>query len=208
MSRVKLNGPAGLLEGRVHRAEDPAAPIALVLHPNPKHGGNMNNLVVYNLFTAFQDHGFSVLRFNFRGVGRSEGEFTRGDGELEDAKTALAWLRAEFPEARGCWIAGFSYGSWVATRLMAEEAFEGWIMVAPPANNLDFSCVQRPGSPGLIVHGAEDSLVPANVVDELVERWREGDAGRVRLERIEGATHFFDQHQAELTQVFGEFLDG
>ena len=88
MVEVIINGHAGRLEGRYHQAKRPDAPVALILHPHPQYGGTMNNKVAYALFTCFRDLGFSVLRFNFRGVGRSQGEFEDGPGELSDATIA------------------------------------------------------------------------------------------------------------------------
>ena len=89
MPEVFVNGPEGRLEGRYRHGDAPNSPIALVLHPHPQHGGTMNNKIVYALYQAFVRRGFSVLRFNFRGVGRSQGEFDSGLGELSDAASAL-----------------------------------------------------------------------------------------------------------------------
>jgi alpha/beta superfamily hydrolase len=89
MPEVIFNGTEGRLEGRYHHSKQASAPIALALHPHPLHGGTMNNRVVFSLFHAFQQRGFSVLRFNFRGVGRSQGRFDNGLGELNDAASAL-----------------------------------------------------------------------------------------------------------------------
>ena len=100
MSEVLFNGHAGRLEGRYHQSDKPGAPIALILHPHPQYGGTMNNKVVYSLFSCFEKLGFSVLRFNFRSVGRSQGEFEDGPGELSDATVALDWLQSVNPEAR------------------------------------------------------------------------------------------------------------
>ena len=92
MSEILFTGPEGRLEGRFHKAEDATAPIAIVLHPHPLYGGTMNNKVVYNLFHTFAENGFSVMRFNFRGVGRSVGEYDNGQGELADAAYAMDWV--------------------------------------------------------------------------------------------------------------------
>ena len=204
MPSVTIAGPAGSLEGRFHRAASPDAPLALVLHPNPKFGGTMNTLVVYSLFTAFQDAGFSVLRFNFRGVGRSAGEFTGGAGELADAQAAWAWLRSECPQAKAKWVAGFSFGSWIGLQLVAKEGgFDGFVAVAPPANNLDFSFVSEWRTSGLVVHGTADSLVPEAVVKELASRpCAPGVA--VEYTPVAGASHFFDTGQEELVRVVQE----
>ena len=109
MTEVLFNGHAGRIEGRYHQSSRPGAPIALILHPHPQYGGTMSNKVVYALFSCFKDLGFSVLRFNFRGVGRSQGQFEDGPGELSDATVALDWLQSVNPEARQCWIAGYSF---------------------------------------------------------------------------------------------------
>ena len=89
MPEVIFTGPAGRVEGRYTAGPLPSSPVALILHPHPKHGGTMNNKVVYSLFQAFAKKGFSTLRFNFRGVGRSEGSYDNGEGELADAAAAM-----------------------------------------------------------------------------------------------------------------------
>ena len=100
MPEVIFPGPDGRLEGRYHPQKDRDSPIALILHPHPQFGGTMNNRVVYELHYAFHRQGFSVMRFNFRGVGRSQGEFDQGIGELSDAASALDYLQAMKPELR------------------------------------------------------------------------------------------------------------
>lgn len=161
----------------------------------------MNTLVVYLLFTAFQDAGFSVLRFNFRGVGRSAGEFSGGAGELADAQAAWAWLRAECPQAKAKWVAGFSFGSWIGLQLLAKEGgFDGFVAVAPPANNLDFNFITEWRTPGLIVHGTADSLVPEAVVKELAARPC-APGVTVNYVPVAGASHFFDTGQEELVRI-------
>ena len=97
MPEVIFTGPAGRIEGRYHPAGAKHAPIAIVLHPHPQFGGSMNHQIVYQLYYAFVHRGFSVLRFNFRGVGRSQGTFDHGVGELSDAASALALRRATVP---------------------------------------------------------------------------------------------------------------
>src|SRR5260221_13867383 len=94
MPEVIINGPEGRIEGRYHHCKQPNAPIALLLHPHPQHGGTMNNKVLYTLYHAFVRRGFSALRFNFRGVRRSQGTFGRGEGALSDAPAAAALLQS------------------------------------------------------------------------------------------------------------------
>ena len=121
MPEVIINGPEGRLEGRYTHGQTPDAPIALFLHPHPVHGGTMNNKVVYELYHTFAKRGFSCLRFNFRGVGRSQGEYARGEGELSDAASALDWLQTYNENASGCWIGGFSFGAWIGMQLFTSR---------------------------------------------------------------------------------------
>ena len=113
MPEVLINGAEGRLEGRYSPGKGERRPVVLLLHPHPQHGGAMHNKVIYALHQAFLRQGFSTLRFNFRGVGRSQGSFGRGEGELTDAASALDWLQAFNPNAGECWIAGFSFGAWI-----------------------------------------------------------------------------------------------
>ena len=140
MPEVIFNGPEGRLEGRYHHSKNSSAPVALLLHPHPQHGGTMNNRVVYILYQAFVKRGFSAMRFNFRGVGRSQGVFDNGQGELSDAASALDWMQVQNPNTKSCWIGGFSFGAWVAMQLMMRRPeIDGFVSVAPPANIHDFS---------------------------------------------------------------------
>jgi alpha/beta superfamily hydrolase len=140
MPEVIFTGPAGRLEGRYHPAKQKNAPIAMILHPHPQFHGTMNHQIIYQCYYAFAHRGFSVLRFNFRGVGRSQGSFDHGTGELSDAASALDWAQTINPEARACWVAGFSFGAWIGMQLlMRRPEVEGFISIAPPANLYDFS---------------------------------------------------------------------
>lgn len=150
MPEVIFPGPEGRLEGRYHPQKEKDAPIAIVLHPHPQFGGTMNNKVVYNLHYAFFNMGFTVLRFNFRGVGRSQGEYDQGVGELSDAASALDYLQSMNTNSKHCWVAGFSFGAWIGMQLlMRRPEITGFISVAPPANMYDFSFLAPCPSSGL-----------------------------------------------------------
>jgi alpha/beta superfamily hydrolase len=97
MPDIIISGPAGRLEARYSHSKAPNAPLALILHPNPERGGTMNHRIPYSMYNAFVEHGFSTLRFNFRGVGQSQGVFDKGEGELSDAAAALDWMQALNP---------------------------------------------------------------------------------------------------------------
>ena len=108
MAEVIFPGPAGRMEGRYIEGAKEGAPVALILHPHPKAAGSMQYRVAVQLFQIFQKRGFGVLRFNFRGIGRSQGVFDNGMGELSDAASALDYLQSLNPNAEQCWVAGYS----------------------------------------------------------------------------------------------------
>ena len=208
MPDVIFNGPEGRLEGRYQHSKRPNAPIALMLHPHPQYGGTMNNKVVYTLFHAFVRQGFSVLRFNFRGVGRSQGVFDRGEGELSDAAAALDWLQTYNENAEGCWIAGFSFGAWIGMQLlMRRPEISGFISVAPPANMHDFSFLAPCPSSGLIIHGSEDKVAPPKDVQGLVDKLHTQKGILITQKTIEGANHFFTDHMDTLMGECADYLD-
>ncbi len=208
MPDVIFNGPDGRLEGRYQPATEANAPIALILHPHPQHGGTMNNKVTYHLFQAFAKRGFATLRINFRGVGRSQGEFDNGIGELSDAAAALDWLQIYNPDARSAWIAGFSFGAWISMQLlMRRPEVEGFISVAPPANMYDFSFLAPCPSSGLIVQGTKDEIVPPQSVQKLVEKLRQQKSIVVDHALIEGGDHFFEGQLDTMIGKVNAYLD-
>ena len=208
MPEVIFNGSAGRIEGRYHPARAKNAPIAIVLHPHPQFGGTMNHQIVYQLYYAFAHRNFAVLRFNFRGVGRSQGSFDHGQGELSDAASALDWAQAINPEARSCWIAGFSFGAWIGMQLlMRRPEIEGFISIAPPANLYDFSFLAPCPSSGLIVHGEKDAVVPYKDVAGLVEKLKTQKGIVIEQKVIPGANHFFDARIEPLMAATSSYLD-
>ena len=208
MPDVIFNGPEGRLEGRYQHSKRPNAPVALMLHPHPQYGGTMNNKVVYTLFHAFVRQGFSVLRFNFRGVGRSQGVFDRGEGELSDAASALDWLQTYNDSSSSCWIAGFSFGAWIGMQLlMRRPEIEGFISICPPANLYDFSFLAPCPSSGLIIHGDKDAVVPHKDVTTLVDKLKTQKGIVIEQKVVQGANHFFDGKVEPLLTSIGVYLD-
>jgi alpha/beta superfamily hydrolase len=207
MPEVIFNGPGGRIEGRYQHPKTPNAPIALTLHPHPQYGGTMNNKVVYSLYQTFVAKGFSVLRFNFRGVGRSQGHFDNGQGELNDAASALDWLQTQNPNTPMCWIAGFSFGAWIAMQLMMRRPeIGGFVSVAPPASIYDFSFLAPCPASGLIVHGDKDELVPLAAVNKLAQKLSSQKNIKIDYRVIEGADHFFANHGDNLTQIVDAYI--
>lgn len=208
MPEIIINGPAGRIEGRYLPPKVVNAPIALMLHPHPQHGGTMNNKIVYTLYNLFAQRGFGTLRFNFRGVGRSQGTFDRGEGELSDAAAALDWLQTYNPDAPACWIAGFSFGAWIGMQLlMRRPEITGFISVAPPANLFDFSFLAPCPSSGLIVHGTADEVVPSESVQKLVDKLSNQRDITVKYKSIPGANHFFTNKIEQMGNSVGAYLD-
>lgn len=208
MSEIIFAGPEGRLEGRYHHSEQKNAPAALVLHPHPVHGGTMNNKVTYNIYHSFVKQGFSVLRFNFRGVGRSQGSFDNGVGELSDAATAMDWLQLQNPDASSFWISGFSFGAWISMQLlMRRPEIEGFVAVSPPVNKYDFSFLAPCPAPGLIIQGDQDSIVTEESVSKLAEKLSKQRSMEVVYEMIPGADHFFRETMDKLNETLDDYLE-
>lgn len=207
MANIQFQGPAGRIEGKYHKSDQPRAPLALILHPHPKFGGTMNNKVVYALFNACKRRGFSVLRFNFRGVGLSEGDYDNGVGELADAAAAMDWLQNMNKDSQDCWVVGFSFGSWIGMQLlMRRPEIQGFISVAPPANMFDFNFLTPCPSSGLIVNGSDDKIVPPGYVSQLAQKLHVQKRISVQHTIVDDAGHFFDNQLEELTQICEEYL--
>ncbi len=206
MPEVVINGPEGRLEGRYHHSKQENAPIALLLHHHPQHGGTMNSKVIHTLFQAFVRRGFSALRFNFRGVGRSQGIFDRGEGELSDAAAALDWLQGYNPNATACWIAGLSFGAWIGMQLlMRRPEIDAFIAVSPPAS-LDFGFLAPCPASGLIVQGDQDQVVPAEQVQRLVAKLMHQRDIRITHRVVAGADHFFHNHADPLGGLVENYI--
>lgn len=207
MPEVFFNGPAGRIEGKYQHNSRKDAPVALVLHPHPLHGGTMNNKVAYNMYRNFAECGFSVLRFNFRGVGRSEGEFDKGEGELYDAATALDWLQINNPDASTFWVAGFSFGAWIAMQLlMRRPELETFIAIAPPAGMYNFDFLAPCPRSGLILQGNSDNIVQEANARNLASRLDSQRGIDVQYQMVEGADHFFKERMDEMNDAMKLYI--
>lgn len=208
MPEVTFNGPDGRIEGRYHQSENKNAPAALVLHPHPLYGGTMNNKVVYSLYESFRKNGFTVLRINFRGVGRSQGKFDNGIGELTDAATALDWLQNQNPDISNFWISGFSFGAWIAMQLMMRRPeIQAFAVASPPVNKYDFSFLSPCPAKGLIVQGDQDSIVSEAAVSEFVDKISKQKNTEIDYQIIYGADHFFREKTNDLVEVVSNYIN-
>jgi alpha/beta superfamily hydrolase len=200
---MMLAGAAGPIEALLqeHDPHDHTL-VAVICHPHPLFGGTLHNKVVHRVASTLHGMGAAVLRFNFRGVGKSAGTHDRGIGELDDARVALAWIAERHPGARQ-WVGGFSFGSWVASRLAASapEA-ERLILVAPPVHTQTFEEMQHCSTPKLVIQGTADDICKPENLDRVFPTWAEPK----RLMKVEGASHFFDKHLAGLAEAILEGL--
>ena len=193
MPAIAIPGPEGRLEARFSPPPKPRAPVAMILHPHPQAGGTMNDRITQAMYKTFVDRGFAVLRFNFRGVGRSEGEFDNGVGELSDAASALDWVQSFHPEASTTWVAGYSFGAWIGMQLlMRRPEITGFISVSPPANMYDFSFLAPCPASGLIMNGSNDRVAPPADTVTLVNKLHEQKGITVTHDEMPGAGHFFE----------------
>ena len=208
MPEVIFPGPEGRLEGRFNPGPRPRAPVAMILHSHPQAGGTMNNKIVQLLYQTFVRRGFATLRFNFRGVGKSQGTFDNGIGELSDAASALDWVQQVHPEAETTWIAGVSFGAWIGMQLlMRRPEIGGFISISPPANAYDFSFLAPCPSSGLIVHGDADEIVPRPDLKKLVDRLSNQRGIKIDFANIAGANHVYSDHMDEMIGAVDRYLD-
>ena len=193
---LTLAGPAGSIEAILETPADSGARgTAVICHPHPQHGGTMHNKVVHTLARAANDVGLAALRFNFRGVGASEGSYDDGVGEQGDARAAVAWAKSTHDGP--LLLAGFSFGSIVAIEVARHDAPAQLVSIAPPVGRIDRRDWSQPECPWLIVTGDEDELVD---VDEVVEFVDSLDPGP-ELIVLPGVEHFFHGNLTRLRQT-------
>ncbi|VAX12734.1 Hydrolase SMc00528, alpha/beta fold family [hydrothermal vent metagenome] len=193
MSEMLIPGPAGDLEVRLEFLNEPdsagegrPAPLAVICHPHPVYGGTMTNKVVHILAAGFRDLGAHTVRFNFRGVGRSAGEFDNGIGETDDLLAVVKWAQARFPDAP-LWLAGFSFGAWIALKATAQLHPERLVLVAPPVDMYDFSPIPEVNVPWIVIQGSKDEVVSAKAVAKWVAQRQPAPQFKV----LDSAGHFF-----------------
>lgn len=197
-----LQGPAGTLESILD--EPGAAPRAAVVfaHPLPTHGGTMHTKVVFQGAKALVRTGCAVLRFNFRGVGRSAGTWDNGRGERDDYRAALDFMAARYPGLQ-LWAAGFSFGSYIAMTTGADDPRVcALIGIAPPVDRYDFEAVVTSAKPTFLVHGEADELIALRLVRHFYGRLVEPR----ELVEIDRANHLFDGQATEVGEALADLL--
>lgn len=197
---ASIDGPSGKLECKAEVPGETSRGLMLICHPHPQFGGTMDNKVVYSLARSAIATGFTALRFNFRGVGQSDGSFADGIGELADAAAVLSWGRQH--QTGSIVLAGFSFGAAIALRLAQQVDTDRIVSIAPPLRYFDNETLPQPQCPWLVVHGDEDDVVDC---DETLSRLQTLSA-KPQIEVMPGAGHFFHGRLTELRQIVESFL--
>ena len=198
----EIPGPSGPLEAIIDAPAGTPRAAVVFAHPLPTHGGTMHTKVVFQGAKALTRIGCAVLRFNFRGVGRSAGEWDEGRGEMDDFRAASEFMAARYPDVE-LWAAGFSFGSRIAmTSGAGDDRICTLIGIAPPVDRYDFAEVLRSTKPKFIIHGERDELIPLKAVREFYARLEEPK----ELVEIDRANHLFDGQASEVGDALEDLL--
>lgn len=196
---IKIKSGTIWLEGLLNNL--PGERGVVVSHPHSLYGGDMHNNVVEAVCRAYQENGYSTLRFNFRGVGQSEGGFDDGNGEQDDVEAALEYLSGLGKKDLD--LAGYSFGSWVnACGLNRYEGINKMIMISPPVDLMDFSSLGFNSKIKLIICGTDDEISNWRSVEKAIEAWNPGAFFKI----IQGADHFYWGKTSEIEEILNEFL--
>lgn len=190
-----IEGPAGRIEALLDQPDAGPRPLlAIICHPLPTEGGSMHNKVVTMTGRALRESGATTLRFNFRGVGQSDGAFDDGDGELDDLRAVAAWAKRHHPD-KVLWLAGFSFGAWISLRAADELKVQLLLSIAPPVGrSWSFDTITLPACPWLVIQGDDDEIVDA----QAVKTWIESLPMPPQLVQMPGAGHFFHRKLIDL----------
>ena len=198
-SEIFIPGPAGRIEAKYYENPNFGSPVAIVLQPHPQYGGTMNNKIVQLAYNVFLENGFSVIKINFRGVGKSDGIFDNGQGELSDAAAALDWIERENLDYSQCWVSGFSFGALICMQLiMRRPEVNNFIAISPQPNVYDFSFLAPCPTSGQVIYSDTDELVTKESIDELNKRIKNQKGIEVVFTKIKDSNHFFKESEKKL----------
>lgn len=200
---VVIPGPSGKLEGILSTpSQGLACGLAVICHPHPAHEGTMNNKVVHFLAKTFHDNGFAALRFNFRGVEKSEGQYDGGQGETLDTLVAMSWLQQQYNPNLPLWLAGFSFGGYTSLSAAGQSNIAGLISVAPAIHLFDFITLPHPKCPWLVIQGEKDEVVK---YDDVLH-WAKQRLPAPELITLPNASHFFHGQLNVLSDHVANFI--
>lgn len=198
-----LAGGAGVIETLIESPVGTPRAVAVCCHPHPLFGGTLTNKVIHTVAKAFLDAGAVVIRFNFRGVGASAGVHDHGEGETTDVHRIVEWARSRWPDLP-LWLGGFSFGAWIALRSCVNPAL--LVTVAPPVGRWDFSLINAPVCPWLVIQGTRDELVDVNSVEQWLRGLRVDRELAAQLVKLEAADHFFHGRLQEVRTAVSAFV--
>jgi len=191
-----ISGPSGNLETLAEGFDKPFKGIAIICHPHPLHGGTMQNKVVHYLARTLRNLGLATLRFNFRGVGKSEGKYGESIGETADLLAIIDWVTDHYP-GTPLWLAGFSFGGYVALRGSTQREVKQLITIAPSVSFFDASDLLPPDCPWLLVQGKDDDVVPHRAILD----WLAGLKTQPTSIYLDGVGHFFHGKLPLLSEI-------
>lgn len=199
-----FQGPSGSLEALLKEPKETITEMAIVCHPHPLYGGTMHNNVVYRIARAFSRSGFATLRFNFRGVGRSQGEYDDGKGEQDDIRAAIEFMVQRYP-GRRLWIGGFSFGATVMLPVGCQDSrVYALIAAGLPVSSREIERGRAEcNKPKLIVQGSQDQFGTVEAIRHFFDELSEPK----HLSLVDNADHFFDGHLDELERLVSGFID-
>lgn len=204
-----IPGAEGAIEARYHGVPlRPKGPLVIIVPPHPEQEGTMDHPVIHTLFRAFASLEFNVLRFNFRGSGKSQGVFTNGEKEVADAAACLDWLQNKHSLSSQCWVAGYSFGAYVALQLlMRRPECQHFSIVSPPTNLYDFNFLSPCPAPGLIVYGENDEVVPKESVIRFAHQLSlQRRSHKIDLEGMAKASHTFEDQLPALESLVHKYV--
>lgn len=198
-AKVNFKSDDLLIEGLLD--ERPGDKGVVISHPHPLYGGNMYAAGVESIVYAYWQKGYTTLRFNFRGVGGSQGHYENGIGEQEDVRAALVFLSATGLKTID--LAGYSFGAWVnAHAVVPDTLVERMVMVSPPVGFMDFKKVAAIECLKLVVSGSRDQIAPPELIEKMLPTWNP----EAHFEIIEGADHFYGGYLERLESVLATYL--
>ena len=202
-SQFILPGPAGNLEVMTTFSKDSSKNIVgVICHPHPLFEGSMQNKVVTTIAKAFDHLGFATVRFNFRGVGKSEGQYGETIGETEDLLAVIKWVKQALPDYQMV-LAGFSFGAYISAKVANQISVLQLVSIGPAVSKFNFKNFTHIDCPWLVIQGDQDEVVPF----EMVKAFAENPPAPLKLIVMEGASHFFHGRLIELREILEKNVD-
>lgn len=193
---MQIKGPTGTLQAQIDIAENGHDTTAVMCHPHPQYGGSMHDAVLQTAADVLMQQGINCVRFNFRGVGTSEGSYDGGSGEVDDLLAVTSWVTDNYPDQKVWWL-GYSFGAAMVCQALKQFTPNRCILIAPPVSMMNFADIQSSSRLDAIA-GDQDDFVDINAL----ENWQ-----AVNTLVIPGADHFFSTHHAELSHALTGLLN-